>query len=569
MIPVELQTFAHPQYRESFNDWERARDCYEGGTYFRDRYLQRHSKRETQKEFDRRKALTPIPNPIARNVNGVRNSLMQRMANVVRNGGPISYQSAVAGQQGGVDRCGRGMTSFLGEQVIVELLLMGQVGVYVDMPRDVGPTVATSSSVKPYVYRYKRENIVNWVPGEADSNEQFSRVLLRDCSICTHEQLALPTGYTHQYRYIWRDKSTGFIKVQFYDKDLKDKVSDQFTLEIKAFPFILFDIGQSVVRDACSYQIACLNLESSATNYGFRSNFPFYVEQRDPFAVGAHLKRTSTEEGTSTSGGQGADEEVVEVGDLSGRTYAKEAPAFIAPPTDPLVASMAQIDRLDQTIGKLITTAIDNLSDDKGTDFESGLAYVGHVLEAGERRVAECWANYLRAPEPATIVYPSNWVIRSDKDRIEEAERLSGLLNTVPGRGIKRELSKTISSALLSGRVSAEKLASIYKEIDESPFTTSDPEVIRIAHEAGFAGTQVCSIALGFDEDEHIQARADHADRLKRIQEAQSAESSAINGVDDTSGNPAQFQAEQKEASRNTDDKPTTRKRVRGKGRKV
>jgi hypothetical protein len=67
----------------------------------------------------------------------------------------------------------------------------------------------------------------------------------------------------------------------------------------------------------------------------------------------------------------------------------------------------------------------------------------------------------------------------------------------------------------------------IAKEIDKSKFTTSDPETIIRAVEAGLSGEETASLALGFEEGEVTKARADHASRIARIQEAQSGQEGA------------------------------------------
>jgi hypothetical protein len=77
-------------------------------------------------------------------------------------------------------------------------------------------------------------------------------------------------------------------------------------------------------------------------NYALRSNFPFYVEQKDLRAVGAHLKHAATADGTSTTGGQGAADTDIKVGATHGRAYDKgmSPPALINPSAEPLRASL-------------------------------------------------------------------------------------------------------------------------------------------------------------------------------------------------------------------------------------
>ena len=58
-------------------------------------------------------------------------------------------------------------------------------------------------------------------------------------------------------------------------------------LELTRIPFVLLDIGDSMIKDVVNHQIALLNLVSSDVNYALKSNFPFYIEQKDVRAVGS------------------------------------------------------------------------------------------------------------------------------------------------------------------------------------------------------------------------------------------------------------------------------------------
>jgi hypothetical protein len=83
-------------------------------------------------------------------------------------------------------------------------------------------------------------------------------------------------------------------------------------------------------------------------------------------------------------------------------------------------------------------------------------------------------------------------------------------------------------------------------------------------------GEKTASIALGFNEDEHIQAQKDHVARVARIAEASGVEAgpgAASRGVDDLSPDPANEGAGEKLVTRQTDQKETTNKPVRGEGK--
>jgi len=297
---------------------------------------------------------------------------------------------------------------------------------------------------------------------------------------------------------------------------------------------VLLDIGDSLIKDVVNHQIALLNLGSSDVNYALKSNFPFYVEQRDLRASGAHLKPAATD-GTATTGGQPSGDTDIIAGAAHGRSYDKglNAPSFIAPPSDPLRASMDLQEKLGDEIRQLVNLAVASLAqrqsaESKAMDnqgLEAGLSYIGLVLENAERQIAEHWAAYeernVANRQIATIKYPDVYNLRTDADRIEEAQNLLKLMASVPGRKVKKELAKCIVLALLGGKISVDDLESINREIDDAPYTTSDANTITQAVINGICGEQTASIALGFDDDEYLQARKDHADRAVRVLQAQ------------------------------------------------
>ena len=175
-------------------------------------------------------------------------------------------------------------------------------------------------------------------------------------------------------------------------------------MELTRIPFVMLDIGNSLIKDVCGHQIALLNLGSSDVSYALRSNFPFYIEQKDLRAVGAHLKHAATADGTATTGGQGAAETDIQVGATHGRSYDKgmNPPSFINPSAEPLRASLELQERLKGDIRELVNLAVSSLAvrasaeskvmDNQG--LEAGLSYIGLLLESAERQLCEHWAAY-------------------------------------------------------------------------------------------------------------------------------------------------------------------------------
>jgi hypothetical protein len=212
-----------------------------------------------------------------------------------------------------------------------------------------------------------------------------------------------------------------------------------------------------------------------------------------------------------------------------------ERPGFIHPSPEPLNASIRLQEKLEDDIRKLVNLEVQNKMGSRAASaeaikmsdqgLEAGLSFIGLVLESAERTVATFWAAYENKNKAkqqiATIKYPDRYSLKNDEDRIVEAKSLADLMYSVPGNTVKKELSKNIVTALLSGRVSVDKLDTIFSEIDSAEYTTSSPDVIIRAQEAGLVGEQTASIALGFSEDEYLIAREDHLIRAKALLDAQ------------------------------------------------
>lgn len=190
----------HPSYLSTSADWDKWRLCYEGGDRFRDAYLEQFSSRETADDFRQRRELSPTPTFAKTAINRIRNSIFQRLGDVVRRNGSSSYHQAINGEFGGVDRRGSTMAFFIGNQVLTELLIMGRSGIYVDMPSNVGTTLADNYSARPYLYYYTAEDVLNFAYMRPEDPSEFQAVLLRD-SVLTYDQVThLPMASTTRFR---------------------------------------------------------------------------------------------------------------------------------------------------------------------------------------------------------------------------------------------------------------------------------------------------------------------------------------------------------------------------------
>ena len=584
--PLSFIRTRHPVHNESIFDWQKWRDTYEGGDDFKTRYLQKFTDREDQTEFDMRKKLTPVPRFAGSAVDDIRNSIFQRMRDIQRTGGSKGYQEAVQGKNGGVDRQGRNMDAFLGMDVLTDLLVMGKVGVYVDSSAEAGETLADASNSRPYVYAYPVEDILNWKCADPEHPNEFQSVMLRDKCLSFDPLSSLPSGVEERFRLVWIDPEDGFVRLKFMDangepvdREGNPTTEEPIKLELRKIPFTLIDISRSLIKDVADYQIALLNLTSSDIWYALKANFPFYTEQRDMRATGRHLKRVATDDTGESSSGSDED---IKVGQTRGRAYpiGADRPEFIHPSPEPLKASMELQKKFEGDIRRLVNLSVATLSsrqsaESKSLDnqgLESGLSYIGLVLEAAERKIADFWAIYenrtVSKRQVPTIKYPDRYSLKTDGDRIEEADKLSELLFRIPSRAAKREISKNVVASLLSGKVPPEVLNEIEQEINSADYLTSDPKTILEAVERGLVGEKTGSIALGFKDEEHVVAREDHAARLARIQKAQSpvGDNPAARGLPDADPDPESGKREREEAT-NADEDGDRSQRQRGEGR--
>jgi hypothetical protein len=550
-----LTAIRHPEYLEDEMYWEEWRDIYNGGPRFVRRNLKKFSNRETEADFQDRKFYTPIPTFAKSAINDIRNSIFQRLRDVTRREGSDAYMRSCAGEIGGVDNKGSAMQSFLGIDCLTELLVMGKVGVYVDMPELSGlRTMADEDNARPYTYMYKVEDILSWTAAKPEEPGDFTAILLRDHAMNYNQGFApgvyLPSEGYVRYRFMWLDPSTRKVKMKLYNEQdqlinlygeplslAKDDV-ETIDLELDRIPFTIMDIGGSLLKDVYKHQVALLNLGSSDVSYALKANYPFFIEQKDVRAVGSHLKKTVSDDGTTVTSDNSKPGEEGRTGVTHGRTYdlKADAPSFIHPSPEPLMASMKLQEKLEDDIRKLVNLAVQNKMGQRAVSaeamklsdqgLEAGLSYIGLVMESAERSIANHWAAYEnKDPDKrkiATVKYPDRYSLKNDEDRIKEAKELSSLMYSVPGKTVKKELSKNIVSVLLAGKVNTDTLDKINSEINSADYATSDPEIIIRAQEQGLCGEQVASEALGFDEDEYLTARADHEDRAKRIAQAQS-----------------------------------------------
>jgi hypothetical protein len=554
----------HPLYIKDEENWAKWQMVYDAGDEFIEEYVVKFSRREGARDFARRKKVTPVAAFATSSVNEIKNSIFQRMYDVKRVGGPKSYAESCEGRLGGVDRKGANMTWFIGTQILPELLTKKKVGVYIDNAQ-VGLTLADRSKAHPYLYTYKAQDIRSWQETTIGSETVHQEVLLREYRYTKYDGFNLPAGVEEIFRHIYIGPD-GRVHVQFYDSN-NDKIGPVQVLNIRKIPFVVFEISDSLLKYVANHQIALTNLESSDISYALLANFPLYTEQFDSSAENDYIRKAqaayrtqqfyqeSPEAGPDSAQGltpcpadvTGPNE--LEVGASQGRRYSAglERPGFIAPPADPMRVSMEKQKELKDDVRKLVHLALSSIqskmasAESKKVDqsgLESGLSYIGLELEHGERKIANAWATYENSTDEVQIEYPKLWSLETQEERDEKVERIKKVRDSIPSRTFQKEMSKRIARTQLEGTVPEATLQAILKEIEDSEFVTSDPDIVIGDFKSGLIPGELATVARGYPKEVYQKAEADRIKRAAEIIAAQQKKDGAAGGVPELTRNP-------------------------------
>lgn len=526
----------HPDYVSSISDWEKYRYTMKGGRDYIDKYLYQYSKREDSTDFSDRKKYTYAPNYVKTSLIDIRNSLLQRMMFITRSGGDLSYTDAIEGKNGGVDLKGNTIDSFIGIDILTEMLIMKRSGVFIDKSSNISDV--RNETDRPYLYMYKAEDIKSW---RKDKNGQLIKLLLvnNDYNL---DDYGLVTGYT-RYQSLYSLEGD-IVTRRDFEMDGKTELGILQEINLDTIPFHMFEISDSLLKDVVDYQIALLNMESSDINYCIKSNFPFYTEQYNPFSDIDMVQHPDTDSNSTDSGTQPSNK--IDFGSQSGRRYPQnlERPGFIHPSPEPLEAGMKKEQDIIHAIKYHMTLNLSNLeqrfasADSKKQDLsaqENGLVVIGAILEHGENRIAEIWAKY-QDTESAFIKYPEKYNLRTEEDVRSEVDSKIGWANKVPSKTYQRAIFKDVASLSIGNKVTDTELKTIHKEIDNAEVLITDYEILSSDLENGLVGNDTASQARGYPEGEVEKAKKDHAERIERIQQAQSSgkmENATQRGVND------------------------------------
>ncbi len=516
----------HPEYLNLSEDWVKFRQTWDGGDDYIIEYLKKFSNRESNADFEKRRDISTVPGFATNAVNDVNNALFQRFSDISRVGGSDSYKKVVVGQNHGVDLDGSTMNHFIGRRVLPELLFLGKVGIYIDMPViENQSNVSEIGDLHPYLYIYRTEDILNWSFSFTENGFVLDKLLLKE-TFTKSDSFGLPIGEEIRYRLLLLQD--GNVIVRFFDTSysqvnaLNESSDADIILNIPKIPFVILELDRSLLQDVANHQIAILNLESSDISYILTANYPFYTEQEDGHVRSSHLQDGEDENGAK----------IAEVGSIQGRTYGKglDRPGFINPSSEPLTISMEKQTQLKDDIRTLVSLAVANTKsrfasaeskqmDERG--LESGLSAIGLALEHAELQIAEIYELYENFDEQATIKYPERYSLKSTLDRLNEAQKLEDLKSAAPSQLYQKAIAVMIVQSMLNGRIPSDALTDIITEIENAKYTVGKAEEIHTDVERGLVSTKTASQARGYAEDEAEKAKQDHIERILRIQQAQ------------------------------------------------
>lgn len=585
---LRIIKFRHPDYCTQETNVQLYRDAWTGGQEFVSKYLVQSSKREDPQDLRERQAITPCPAISKASIIEISDQISSRLSEVMRKDGPSTYIEAANGDKAGVDKLGSSMNVFVKNHILGELLAMGCVGVYIDRP-DLPDNFTQLDTIgrRPYLYTFKREDILAWVPDESSEANQFKVLLLRENYLETDPLYGLPTRWTTRYRFLKLENDSVEIRL-FNDKGEQINTAGQrspkvYDIKLKVMPFVLFQISESLLTDIAMYQVVLMNMGSADISYVLKSNFPFYTEQYDP-KTEPGLYKTNDVTGINRDAANvnytrltDSAKNEIEVGNMHGRRHPinTSTPSFIHPSSEPLVASMKKEEQLKLEIRQMLslwTNVVKSVSTEEKEDQseQNGLNNVGIELQHGECQVMRIWGLYDDGKETkGTVTYPTNYSSKTDRQRREEAKEINELKSAIPSVDYQKETAKLSARALFQGKLSQEKLEKMCQQIDDAETMTCDVEEIAKDLEGGLVSQDLASIARGYPKGEVEKAKKDQAERLALIQKSQMAEAALKNpgarGVNDASPLPKQDATGEKKAVQVDTIKDTSKQRGEGK----
>lgn len=503
----------HPEYIKMLDQFELWRNTLNGGNDFIEKYLEQYNTREDAVDFKFRTSMTVNPAFAEGAVTDIKNAIFQRFTEIRRLGGGKSYRTAIDGMQGGVDNFGRTMNSFIGDKVLVELIGMGRVGIYIDMPVLDGNTLAATKNASPYLYIYKCEDITN-VEYDAFGNLLYVTLLKKK--------------YTHNDEGLIDGEVIVEVKVTPSQIIENDVVSEN---KLGMVPMVILDLNHGILREIAKYQIALMNISSTDINYLIQANFPLYIEQ---FNQNTQMQKFMKKDKSTNEAGDTSDNvKGAKVGVRHGRTYplGAEAPAYINPSSEPLIASIKKQDQMKEELRQIVALSVSTMrakmesAESKKADtegLESGLAAVGTVLEAGERLIAAIWAKYVGDKDEVRISYPERYEIKDIDKTLSRCEKMLKMIPSIPVLEAQKAMMDKVVALLLSHTLDEDSMAILIEKINELGIVAIDPELLNADIEAGVISKELVAQIRHYPKDDRDKADAEQLKKIEATAKAQS-----------------------------------------------
>jgi hypothetical protein len=577
MASLSLSALSHPDFHVDSTRWYEYRLAFEGGEEFMREYLLRTAE-ETNDEFRDRKRNTPIPAVAKEAVKDVQRAITQRLADVTRSGGSTHYQAAVAGEGSGVDREGQAMDMFIGQDLLEELLVMGRAGVFVDNVPPDGPTLADGPA-KPYAYVYRVEDILNWRTMRPEEEGTYSMILLRDREVTFSQAFGLkfPNKMEERFRLVWIGED-GFMRYRFMDKQLNqmtpEVLNPQLVIEddgairtqLREIPFVMPRLRTSLLTDVVGYQRLLMNIASNEGMFGINMNSPMLFIQRDTRADGQNWKKPVG--GAEEPGGQrsrtNTERQGIRSGWVRGRYYGLEenVPQWGNMPVESLEASSNYRQKLADEVRQLVNVAVQNQTGTRtesretreisAQGLESGLFFIAMKLQDVERKIAKYFGIY-EGEDSATVTYPKRFNLKTQQERIKDAQEFKKVIDDLPTQELKKEGIKRIVLDLFSGTVSSETMERMMRAIDRHPYIGGFDNVMALI-EAGLITRELAGGSVDLDAEEVKKAAEEKAKMAAEILETQAKikaenapERPAARGVPEADANPSSGKEERAE----------------------
>lgn len=548
-----LHQSRHPEYNAYAGRWRKWRLCYEGSDEFRKAYLEQYSKREQPEDFARRSKLTYIPGHARSSINIIRNALAVQLPEVERKGSE-SYLDAMSRD---VDTFRSSMSSFVALEITPWLLVQGKQYVVLDAPQIEGVMTVAEDSGRPYLFTVGAEDMLSWA---YDSDGRIMAALVRLHQDSVDPVTKLVTGSTAIFRY-YRQLGDGEpftagkvlvngpgVLVWEMDKDGKE-IRAPYVLDLDRVPITEFRSVASLMSEIADHQISLLNLASTDMDFLWRGNFPIYTEQL-PRGAGTirpkGTKRRTSQEVDIESGGDNIEpgsgksdrQRSSGVGKGIGYREGMDRPDFIAPDVENLKASMEKQDALATEIRVLTNLSLTSLSvkalEQSGASKEAdrvgeeaGLAYLGRVLETGERDIADLWA-MMEGSDPSgfDVKYPESYTLKTEAERQEEAEKLRALRSAVRSKTYKQVVDMAIAQKVARSISTPEQIKQMNVEIEQAPYFDDDAkqaETISKDLVNSLVSTETASKLRGYPEGEARKASAEREESTRRLMAGEGA----------------------------------------------